>query len=59
LTLLMALTPLVIMAIGIFMCARYRINKSKQKEIAEFLVKQREIGFEELAEERAELLQSL
>ena len=60
LTLLIALAPLVIMSVGIFVCAGYRINKSKQAEIAEFLEKQRAAeNFSDLDAERAALLNTL
>ena len=60
LSLLIALAPLVIMSIGIIVCAGYKINKAKQAQLAEFLQRQRASeSFGQLADERAELLKTL
>jgi len=60
LTLFMALTPLVVMTIGILVSARYKISKEKQTEILEFNKKYLEATDKScLEEERQNLLSSL
>ena len=56
----MALTPLIIMTIGIVISVRYKIDKKKQSEMVNFLEKQRTTeNFDSLEEERSILLKSL
>ena len=60
LTLFMALTPLLVMTIGIVVSTRYKITKEKQEQIVQFNLKYKEAQDKESLEgERQSILQSL
>lgn len=60
LTLFMALTPLLVMTVGIVVSTRYKITKEKQEQIVQFNLKYKEAQDKESLEgERQSILQSL